>query len=130
MWRPPPAVRLIVDPTLSVLARKLRIVGVDCAVAGEVLRARQACDARSSGGGQRRPLAGLCRVTIDGSAVDAHRRLATLEGRLLITAARRAKQPPPGATYRLLATDDATAQLAEVLTLLQLTEAAAHTDAS
>ena len=39
VWRPPPNVKLIVDPTLSVLARKLRMVGLDCTVAGEVLRA-------------------------------------------------------------------------------------------
>ena len=37
-WLPPAAVRIIVDPTLSVLARKLRMVGIDCVVAGEVLR--------------------------------------------------------------------------------------------
>lgn len=154
-WRPPPEVRLIVDPTLSVLARKLRMVGVDCTVAGEVLRARQpppspspsaqlppqplprphepsdeaGGDEAASGRG-RRTLAGLNRVTIDGSAVDAHRRLAALEGRLLITAARRSKHPAPGATYRLLATDDATAQLAEVLTLLHLQEAVRHKNAS
>ena len=47
-----------------------------------------------------------------------------------MTAARRSKQPMPGATYRLRAIEDANAQLAELLTLLMLQEAARHTDAS
>ena len=124
VWRPPAEVKLIVDPTLSVLARKLRMVGIDCRVAGEGLRSRTVpggVDERQSGG--RRTLVGLSRVTIDGSAVDGHLRLAALDGRLLLTTARRAKQPTPGTSYRLLATTDASKQVAEVLTLLQLTEA-------
>ena len=156
---------LIVDPTLSVLARKLRMLGIDCLVAGEVLRAdtptrlpldiprmhreavREAeplyregegmpCEGEGEGGrgepGHRRrdgraPV-GLLRVCIEGGAVATHHRLAALEGRLLITTARHVKQPAPCAAYRLLATSDASRQLAEVPTVLQLRDAAERKD--
>ena len=132
VWRPSAEVKLIVDPALSVLARKLRMFGVDCLVAGEVLRTQPPgepgdVDAR---GATRRARVGLLRVFVDGSVVGAHLRLAALEGRLLVTTARHAKQPTPCATYRLLATEDATKQLAEVLTVLQLSEAAHHATGS
>ena len=159
---------LIVDPTLSVLARKLRMLGIDCLVAGEVLRAdtptrmpldiprmhrevlRESqppregegtpCEGEGEGGrgevasrggaarkSVRSPV-GLLRVCIEGGAVAAHHRLAALEGRLLITTARHVKQPAPCASYRLLATSDASRQLAEVLTVLQLRDAAERKD--
>ena len=157
-------VSLIVDPTLSVLARKLRMLGIDCLVAGEVLRAdtptrlpldiprmhrevlRESqppregegtpCEGEGEGGrgepgrrrrGGRSPV-GLLRVCIEGGAVATHHRLAALEGRLLITTARHVKQPAPCAAYRLLATSDASRQLAEVLTVLQLRDAAERKD--
>ena len=41
----------------------------------------------------RRNPVGLLRVRVDGSLVDSHRRLAALDGRLLVTTAQRAKQP-------------------------------------
>lgn len=121
--QPPAAVKLIVDPTLSVLARKLRLIGLDCRVAGEVLRApetRGTVGDAKRGSSRSVGLVGLLRVGIDGGMVEAHLRCAALEGRLLLTTSRRAKQPAPGPTYRLLETTDAAKQLAEVLTLLQI----------
>ena len=131
IWQAPARVKLIVDPTLSVLARKLRMVGIDCKVAGELLRCQSAIEGCGGSethsfvgkdGGTRRTPVGLLRVSIDGRTVEAHLRLAALEGRLYVTTARRVKQPAPGATYRLLTATDANKQLAEVLTLLQLSE--------
>ena len=138
-------VRLIVDSSLSVLARKLRLLGVDTMIAGEVLRVQQpdgtprspACQAEAAatdqnerGAHKGRSLFGLLRVTIDASAVEAHLRRAALDGRLLVTVARRAKQPAPGAMYRLLAMNDAGKQLAELLTVLRLGEAVADSGGS
>jgi len=130
---PPEHVHLLVDSSLSVLARKLRMIGVDTAVAGEVLRSQQPGMMLSppAGGGEAldpgdirgaRRLVGLLRVGIDPKAVEGHMRCAAIDGRLLVTVAKRAATSFPGAVYRLLATEPG-AQFAELLAVLGLQEA-------
>jgi len=118
----PPTARLALDCSLSVLARKLRMVGVDTAVVGQVLR--------SGGKPKQRELTnnGLLRVQIDSSRVEAHQRRGAIEGRLLVSpprhpsSKRKDEQGLPGASYRLLAAD-ADAQFAELLEVLGIREA-------
>ena len=118
----PPAARLALDCSLSVLARKLRMVGVDAAVVGQVLR--------SGGKPKQKELTnnGLLRVQIDSSRVEAHQRRGAIEGRLLVSpprhpsSKRKDEQGLPGASYRLLAAD-ADAQFAELLEVLGIREA-------
>ena len=118
----PPAARLALDCSLSVLARKLRMVGVDAAVVGQVLR--------SGGKPKQRELTnnGLLRVQIDSSRVEAHQRRGAIEGRLLVcpprhpSSKRKDEQGLPGASYRLLAAN-ADAQFAELLEVLGIREA-------
>ena len=64
-----------------------------------------------------RRLVGLLRVGIDASAVEGHLKQAALEGRLIVTVAKRAATAFPGAAYRLLASD-AGAQFAELLAVI------------
>ena len=142
----PAGLGLIVDQSLSVLARKLRMVGIDTRVAGEVVKtslqpgmmispavaaaeaaaageaAKAAGDEASLGRApqQRQPV-GLLRVGIDASKVTEHLVRGALEGRLIITSAKRA-EGLPGAAYRLLATD-AGGQFAEVLAVLGVSDA-------
>ena len=169
----PEHVHLLVDSSLSVLARKLRMIGVDTAVAGEVLRSQQpgmmlsppcmqvpttalppsspdmmlsppaggsealpssspgmTLSPPAGGGGALDPgdirgarrLVGLLRVGIDPKAVEGHMRCAAIDGRLLVTVAKRAATSFPGAVYRLLATEPG-AQFAELLAVLGLQEA-------
>jgi hypothetical protein len=92
---PPEHVHLLVDSSLSVLARKLRMIGVDTAVAGEVLRSQQpgmmlsppagsgeALDPGDIRGARR--LVGLLRVGIEPKAVEGHMRCAAIDGRLAL----------------------------------------------
>lgn len=143
-----PELGLVVDSSLSVLARKLRMVGVDTRVAGEVIKGQQpaggegqgspalspaaAAEAAAANGGgaeavrgggrsAARRNVGLLRVGIVPSLFDEHMRSAALEGRLIVmnAGAKRAAGALPGAAYRLLATD-ASAQFAELLAVLEL----------
>ena len=109
------------------------MIGVDTAVAGEVLRSQQPGMMLSppAGGGEAldpgdirgaRRLVGLLRVGIDPKAVEGHMRCAALDGRLIVTVAKRAATSFPGAVYRLLATEPG-AQFAELLAVLGLQEA-------
>ena len=69
-----------------------------------------------------RRLVGLLRVGIEPKAVEGHMRCAAIDGRLLVTVAKRAATSFPGAVYRLLATEPG-AQFAELLAVLGLQEA-------
>ena len=141
-----PDVRLIVDPSLSVLARKLRMVGIDTQVAGEVIKhadlpgmmlhanlsktetAVSGDDVRGGSSIARarqstRRKVGLMRVGIDAKEVEGHMRRAALEGRLIVTTAKeKTANMLPGACYRLLAAD-AGQQFAELLTVLGMCDA-------
>jgi uncharacterized protein with PIN domain len=79
----------MLDASLVACARRLRMIGVDAAVAGEVLRKEAT---------PRRPLDGCDRVHVIASKVDADLRQAALEGRLVVVASSR-KRAPGGACY-------------------------------
>ena len=81
--------RVMLDASLVACARRLRMIGVDAAVAGEVLRKEAT---------PRRPLDGCDRVHVIASKVDADLRRAALEGRLVVVASSR-KRAPGGACY-------------------------------
>ncbi len=81
--------RVMLDASLVACARRLRMIGVDAAVAGEVLRKEAT---------PRRPLDGCDRVHVIASKVDADLRQAALEGRLVVVASSR-KRAPGGACY-------------------------------
>ena len=147
-----PDVKLIVDPSLSVLARKLRMVGLDTQVAGEVIKPHQetgmmispavaAVEAAANGADNRdlqnggseawrnksqngvRRVVGLLRVGIEASNVEGQYKRSAIEGRLIVTTAKQKKLDQlPGAAYRLLSTE-AGAQFAEVLAVLGMSDA-------
>ena len=81
--------RVMLDASLVACARRLRMIGVDAAVAGEVLRKEAT---------PRRPLDGCDRVHVIASKVDTDLRQAALEGRLVVVASSR-KRAPGGACY-------------------------------
>ena len=81
--------RVMVDASLVACARRLRMIGVDAAVAGEVLRKEAT---------PRRPLDGCDRVHVIASKVDADLRQAALEGRLVVVASSRKRAPAGRAT--------------------------------
>jgi uncharacterized protein with PIN domain len=101
-----------VDCSLSKLARMLRLVGVDAAVAGESVRLDLS--------GCR----GLARVKVDASLAEADFRRAAVQGRVLLCgkARRASSEALLGTTYRLLATE-AEAQFAELLEVFGLRDA-------
>ena len=142
-----PNVRLMVDSSLSVLARKLRMVGIDTVVAGEVIKHQEpgcmispavaASEAAAAGeaakaagdvnggatGGRIRRQVGLLRVGIETSLIEGQLRRGALEGRLLVTSgSQKAVSQLPGAAYRLVGAD-AGAQFAELLAVLGLSDA-------
>ena len=98
------------DCAMSKLARMLRLVGVDAAVAGETVRAELA--------GFR----GLARVKVDASLAEADFRRAAAQGRVLLCRSRRAADALPGTAYSLLASD-ADGQFAELLDVFGLRDA-------
>ncbi|EOD04092.1 hypothetical protein EMIHUDRAFT_453977 [Emiliania huxleyi CCMP1516] len=120
-WLPPPGLGLVVDSSLSVLARKLRMVGVDTRVAGEVIKGQQPAGGEGQGSPALSPAAAAEAAAANGGGAEAHMRSAALEGRLIVmnAGAKRAAGALPGAAYRLLATD-ASAQFAELLAVLEL----------
>mmetsp|Transcript_7732 Transcript_7732/g.16977 ORF Transcript_7732/g.16977 Transcript_7732/m.16977 type:complete len:975 (+) Transcript_7732:211-3135(+) len=95
---PPPPPRLILDCSLATLSRKLRMVGIDAKVAGEVVR-------RDIDANNPRPhlVNGLMRVKVDSTIVETQLRQAAARGRLIITKASASNLP--GVSYRLLASD-------------------------
>lgn len=79
--------RVTLDASLVACARRLRMIGVDAAVAGEVLR-REATP--------RRPIEGCDRVHVVAARVEADLRRAALEGRLVVVASSRKRLPSRG----------------------------------
>ena len=125
--RAPPTVRLLLDAELAVLSRKLRMCGVDAAVAGEVVRTPRDGDgdgAADDGDGAplnhkwKKKLTSLARVGVDTSRVEGDHRAAALDGRLLVTP--RVRHDGLPAPYYALLADDADAQFGEVLEVLGL----------
>ncbi|CAK0793315.1 unnamed protein product, partial [Prorocentrum cordatum] len=102
--------RATVEHSLAALARKLRMVGIDCEVAGELLRTG------ATG------LQGLQRVKIDVSLQDTAFRRAAALGRLIVTQVARTAEAFPGVHY-LLHAKDADAQFSELLEVFSLQEA-------
>lgn len=98
------------DCSLSKVARMLRLVGVDAAVAGEFVRPELS--------GCR----GLARVKVDASLAEPDFRRAAVQGRVLLCSSRRAAEALPGTAYHLLATDPDN-QFAELLEVFGLREA-------
>ena len=98
------------DNSLQACARKLRMIGVDAAVAGEVLDDRVKLTPRGNRKG------GLDRVRVDATRIDADLKEAALEGRVLVVPPRRAVA---GAHYVVRARGG-DAQFDELLDVLDL----------
>jgi len=96
----------IVENRHATLARKLRMVGVDCEVAGEYIRTDKP-DAQ-----------GVARVKVDTTLQDAALRRAAAMGRVFLTT--RLKTASIPGPYYLLLGEDADAQFAEVLEVFGL----------
>lgn len=100
-------VEAIVVSNLAPLGRKLRLIGVDCKIAGEVVKEYQP--------GQT----GFLRVKVDENLADADLRRAAASGRLIIVPLSRQRGLTAGAYYRVRASD-ADDQFAEVVEVLHL----------
>jgi uncharacterized protein with PIN domain len=121
-------VQVCLDGALSAVARKLRMIGVDAIVAGEVLRqgtsstpSAEHLDGPSPSFVRR--TTGVGRVKVDTSCAEEHWRAAALEGRLLVATphGNKALIASGGGVYRMLAPNaDPGAQFAELLELLGL----------
>jgi len=107
------AIRMIVEAPLATLARKLRMVGVDCEVAGEVLR------------NDFEKMQGLCRVRVDTNLQDAAVRRAAALGRLIVTTSTRSADAVPGVHYKLMSCD-ADSQFAEIHDVFSLSHVVAR----
>lgn len=99
--------RAITGASLAPLARKLRMVGVDCEIAGEFVRRDQP------------ELQGLLRVRVDTRLQDSAMRRGAALGRVILTSGTRTPDSVPGVHYRLYTTD-ADNQFAEVLKVFGL----------
>jgi len=129
-------VQVCLDGALSAVARKLRMIGVDAVVAGEVLRTSASSTATGSGnrddGAESTPRSrsyarkttGVGRVRVDGLSAEAHWRTAVLEGRLLVATSHGNKalqSQNGGGVYRMLApVSNPGAQFSELLEVLGL----------
>jgi len=132
-------VQVCLDGALSAVARKLRMIGVDAVVAGEVLRtstepAKSGSNSKNGGGGSAeevprsrsygRKTTGVGRVRVDGLSAEAHWRAAALEGRLLVATSHGNKalqSQNGGGIYRMLApVSNPGAQFSELLEVLGL----------
>ena len=102
--------KVMLDNALQSCARKLRMIGVDAAVAGEVLNEHRGVTPR----GHRR--GGLDRVRVDAARIDGDLRAAALEGRVVVVPPRRSCV---GAHY-VLATKGGDANFDELLDVLDL----------
>jgi len=105
--------KLIVDNQLNVLARRLRLIGVDCEIAGERLET------------EKEGVRGLTRTTVDVDLQLAALRRAAASDRLIIAQPGRSSASTPGVRYRLHSKDSDSqfSELVEVLHLQRLVHA-------